>query len=360
MWSTLVLIGVGAILAAIVGGGVKLASVEIGQVASLRRQIALAVFGLALIGFGLVGGGMSENTPSDKVERDDLSSGGQKAGEARRLANQSGDRSGARSVPSRGEFDDCGGEAWCPKMVPLPGNMFLIGTSASEPGRENDEGPQRKVNLRPFAVSKFEITFSEWDACVADRGCDNYRPSDSGFGRGDRPVINVSWHRSIDYVNWLSNRTGRNYRLLSEAEWEYAARAGTASAWPWGDDPNGGCDDANIADLSLIRADPSYSGSRCDDGVGSQTAIVGSYASNRFGLYDMIGNVWEWTQDCYRNNYDELPADGSPATTGDCNNRVHRGGSWDAAPLKSRAGYRNWWDPASRNNNLGIRVARTL
>lgn len=351
MWSTIVLIGIGSILAAIVGGGVKLAVVEVGKVPSLRRQMILAAFGLVLIIGGLTAGG--------ELSVDFFAGDRPSAPTAEREALKRPGTSDPRPA-SPNQFDDCGGAAWCPRMIRLPAGSFPMGSPDSEGDREGDEGPQRQVQLRTFAAGKYEITFDQWDACVADGGCEGRRPGDGGFGRGLRPLINVSWHGAVAYVNWLSHRTGRNYRLLTEAEWEYAARAGSTSPWPWGQDPNGGCRFANMADLSLVRDDRSYSASSCNDGIGAKTAIVGTRAANAFGLYDLIGNVWEWTQDCYVNTYEGAPADGSAVSTGDCNNRVHRGGAWDTTPIKLRSAYRNWWDPSSRNHNLGFRVARSL
>ena len=162
-------------------------------------------------------------------------------------------------------------------------------------------------------MSKFEVTFDEWDACVAYGDCDP-RVSDSGWGRGRQPVINVTWDDAKRYVAWLSRMTGKPYRLLTEAEWEYAARAGTQTAYSWGDEigkGNANCDGC---------------GSQWDN---KQTAPVGSFAANAFGLYDMHGNVWEWVEDCFHDNYEGAPDDGSAWTAdGDCNSRVLRGGSW--------------------------------
>ena len=238
-------------------------------------------------------------------------------------------------------FRDCD---QCPEMVVVPAGSFMMGSPETE--LYADEGPQHRVTFaRPFAVGKYELTFDEWDACVADRGCNKYKPGDEGWRRGRQPVINVSWDDAQAYVAWLAKKTGKPYRLLSEAEWEYAARAGSPTAYPWG--PNPGKDRANF----------DGSGSRWS---GQQTAPVGSFAPNAFGLYDLIGNVWEWTQDCWNDSYAGAPKDGRPWLDGDCGRRVVRGGSWYGKPEVARAAYRNGYVPDYRLNHLGFRLARTL
>jgi formylglycine-generating enzyme required for sulfatase activity len=239
-------------------------------------------------------------------------------------------------------FRDCD---QCPEMVVIPGGNFMMGSPESEEGRSGDEGPQHPVTFaRPFAVGKYEVTFDEWDACVAAGGCKE-RPADQAWGRGKRPVINVSWDGAQQYVAWLAKKTGRGYRLLSEAEWEYAARAGFATRYPWGDEPG------------INRANFNGSGSQWS---GKQTAPVGSFQPNPFGLHDMIGNVWEWTQDCWNDSYKGAPEDGRAWETGDCGRRVVRGGSWDYGPQGCRCAIRNWFEPGVRDSNLGFRLARTL
>ena len=197
---------------------------------------------------------------------------------------------------------------------------------------------------KPFAVSKFELTFAEWDACVAHGDCVPH-VSDSGWGRGRQPVINVSWDDAQSYVAWLSRITGKEYRLLSEAEYEYAARAGTQTAYPWGDDigkNNANCDGC---------------GSQWDN---KQTAPVGSFAANGFGLYDTVGNVWEWTEDCHHNNYNGAPVDGTAWTGDDCSSRVVRGGSWLYGPPDLRAAFRGKYSTVRKSfgderNNSGTK-----
>jgi formylglycine-generating enzyme required for sulfatase activity len=157
-------------------------------------------------------------------------------------------------------------------------------------------------------------------------------------------VINVSWRDAKQYVAWLSRRTGKTYRLLSEAEWEYAARAGSDKAYAWGDDIGKG--NANCLDCG-------------SDWDGRQTAPVGSFPANAFGLHDMHGNVWEWVEDCFRNDYDNVPSDGTALSSEGCR-RLQRGGSWNSIPLSLRSAARSWYLPGDRNDYFGFRVARTL
>jgi formylglycine-generating enzyme required for sulfatase activity len=230
-------------------------------------------------------------------------------------------------------------------MVVGPAGSFDMGSPENESERNRDEGPRHKVGIaHPFAVGKFEVTFDEWDACVAAGGCD-HKPADEGWGRGMRPVIDVSWEDAQAYADWLSKKTGKDYRLLSEAEWEYAARAGTTTRYPWGDEPG------------TNRANLGASGRQWN---GKQTAPVGSFEPNAFGLHDMIGNVWEWTEDCTRGNYEGAPADGRPWDNAVCGLRVVRGGSRGIDPEDARSASRNWVEPGLRSNLLGFRLARTL
>jgi formylglycine-generating enzyme required for sulfatase activity len=221
-----------------------------------------------------------------------------------------------RALKPKDVFKEC---EQCPEMVVVPVGTFTMGAPPNAPGRFAHEGPQHRVTFgRPFAVGQFALTFEEWDACVTDGGCNGYKPSDAGWGRGRRPVTNVSWNDAKGYVAWLSNKTGKTYRLLTEAEYEYATRAGTQTVYPWG--YNIGKGNANCHDC----------GSQWD---GKQTAPVGSFPANAFGLSDMVGNAMEWTEDCYHDSYNGAPADGSAWTTGgDCSRRVVRGGSWNDFP----------------------------
>ena len=192
----------------------------------------------------------------------------------------------------------------------------------------------------------YEVTFAEWDVCVGAGGCEGYRPEDEGLGRGRRPVINVSWEDAQTYVAWLSEETGSDYRLLSEAEWEYVARAGTETPWYWGEDLSGQCRYANGFDRELtrklraedvrIRVQPAF----CSDGY-SGAAPVGSFEPNGFGLHDVSGNVWEWTDDCWNESHAGAPGDGSARKGGYCIPRVLRGGSWSNAPGLLRSPFRD-------------------
>jgi formylglycine-generating enzyme required for sulfatase activity len=249
-----------------------------------------------------------------------------------------------KALKPKDTFKEC---ANCPEMTVVPAGSFTMGSPTSEPGHSIDENPQHTVTIaRPFAIGRFEVTFDEWDACAADGGCNGYKPSDEGWGRGRRPVINVSWDDADAYVAWLSKKTGKSYRLPTGAEYEYATRAGTQTAYPWGDA------------IGTNNANCHACGSQWD---ARQTAPVGSFAANGFGLYDMVGNVREWTEDCYHARYIGAPADGSAWIQGaDCSRRVVKGGSWLLAPLFLRSANRYWFTTDYRLNYLGFRVARTL
>ncbi len=244
------------------------------------------------------------------------------------------------------EFSDCD---VCPRMVVVPAGTFTMGSPASEEGFD-DEGPRHSVTISaPFAVGVYEVTFAEWDACVSAGSCGGYAPADEGWGRGSRPVMNVSWDDAQAYVSWLSQQTGARYRLLSEAEWEYVARAGSVTARYWGESRSGQCRYANGGDDYVS----------CTDGH-EYTAPVGSFAPNVFGLYDVLGNVYEWTQDCWNGSYAGAPTDGSAWQSGNCGRRVLRGGSWLGNPWFLRSASRSRNPTGGRSNRFGFRVARTL
>lgn len=246
-------------------------------------------------------------------------------------------------------FRDCDA---CPEMVVVPAGSFRMGSPSSEAGRADDEGPVHRVNIaQPFAVGVYEVTFAEWDACVADGGCGGHRPGDEGWGRGTRPVINVDWEEAQAYVEWLSGKTGKRYRLLSESEWEYAARAGTTTPFHTG--------------RSISTGQANYSGNYTygPGGTGvyrKKTVAVGSFSPNAFGLHDVHGNVWEWVQDCWNANYQGAPNDGSAWQSGDCGRRMLRGGSWFDDPRGLRSASRGRSTPGGHNYVVGFRVARTL
>jgi formylglycine-generating enzyme required for sulfatase activity len=252
----------------------------------------------------------------------------------------------AQEGPGAGtEFRDCDG---CPKMVVIPAGEFTMGSPPSEQGAE----AQHRVTIATaFAVGKFEITFDEWDACVADGGCGGYRPDDAGFGRGMRPAINVRWGDVKAYVTWLSRKTGKPYRLLSESEWEYAARAGTTTMFSFGASLSPG--DANF--------DGSTDGSGPSDVNRQQTTPVGTFPANRFGLHDMHGNVAEWVEDCWHDDYTaKAPADGSAWLEGNCDGRVVRGGSWGDSAEELRSAARTGGFKDDQFDSTGFRVAKSF
>ena len=240
--------------------------------------------------------------------------------------------------PPGSVFRDCNR---CPEMVVVPAGRFRMG---------NDDGsrleqPAHDVTIDYlFAGGKFEVTFAEWDACVTDGGC-THQPDDEGWGRVTRPVINVSWNDTQEYVRWLSRETGKPYRLLSEAEWEYVARAGSTTKYPWGND------------VGTSKANCDGCGSRWD---AKSTAPVGSFEPNAFGLFDTAGNVLEWVEDCAFFYYEGAPADGSARTNRNCMGHIWRSGSWDLGPGAVRSTYRDGQRTGYRYYHLGFRVARTL
>ena len=240
----------------------------------------------------------------------------------------------------------------CPELAVVPAGSFMMGSPASEWGRFNNEGPQRRVTIaEPFAVGVYEVTFREWDACVSEGGCNGYRPDGWGWGRGGRPVINVSWDDVRAYAKWLSQRTGKHYRLLSESEWEYVARAGTTGPFHTGSTISS--DQANY--------DSSYTyGSGQKGRYRGQTVQVGTFAPNAFGLHEVHGNVWEWTQDCWNDRYTGAPTDSRAWETGECERRVLRGGSWGDVPWLLRSADRDKNDSSIRDLKIGFRIARTL
>lgn len=227
-------------------------------------------------------------------------------------------------------FRDC---ADCPEMVVIPPGNYMMGGS-------------RAISIpRAYAVGKFEVTFAQWDACVAAGGC-THKPDDKGWGRGSRPVMNVSWDDAKQYTAWLTQKSRKSYRLLTDAEWEYAARAGTTTAYYWGDSDTDICQYASVA--------------KGGNGCGAdKTSPVGERRANAFGLHDMLGNVWEWTEDCWNTGIDGVPADSSARITGECGLRVVRGGSWDDNPGFARAAIRDGGSVGDRDVISGFRVART-
>lgn len=308
------------------------------------------------------------------------------------------------------EFDECGGAHWCPRMVIIPAGTFVMGSPNAEAGRGDDEGPQRRVTIRAFAVSKFEITrgqyaqFAEATNRSNDVDCRTFRTregysydgeatwNDPRFRQSENhPVVCVDWFDASAYVEWLNTRVeGASYRLLTEAEWEYVARAGSTTPYPWGAEPQGGCGYENAHDETSLVQYPDWPSLNCRDGF-VHTAPVGLFHPNAFGLYDVMGNVSEWVQDCYtrvaygdvRNSENEVidaiegglgarvagrgggsyvgyPVDGSPYEFPDCDEGVFRGGGWDAEPTMLRSALRRSYLRGVAYSNVGFRVAKTL
>ncbi len=293
--------------------------------------------------------------------------------EAERKAKEEAERKAkeaAEAFAPGKAFRDCveknaGGTFVCPAMVVVPAGAFTMG---SNEGESNEKPPHKVTIAKPFAVGKYEVTFAEWAACVSGGGCSsNKAPGDEGWGRDTRPVIEVSWNDAKEYAAWLTKKTGATYRLLTEAEWEYAARGGPAAKeggrlryW-WGDTAS--------HDYANYGKDECCGGLKQGKDQWEHTAPVGQFPANPFGLHDLHGNVWEWVEDCYHASYaGNPPSDDSAWTTGACEktsdgkdvSRVLRGGSWDDYPWVLRSAYRYWIRPDLRDIYLGVRLARTL
>jgi formylglycine-generating enzyme required for sulfatase activity len=229
----------------------------------------------------------------------------------------------------------------CPVMIVIPGGSFIMGASAAEQGSTPDERPQHQVTLRGFAIGRFPVSRDEWDGCVAAKGCSS-RTAGAADGRGSEPVAGIQWDEARDYVAWLARVTGRPYRLLSEAEREYAARAGTTTAFWWGDPPG---DDAVKLDgpdvvpatFDVIPSDP-----------------------NPWGIYQVHGAVYDWVEDCWHDSYAGAPADGSAWTEDGCDRHVLRGGSFNRTAQTRRAAARMWFGSQNRMPYMSVRVARSL
>jgi len=260
----------------------------------------------------------------------------------------------------------------CPDMVVIPAGKFVMGTPEDQEMHEKDEYQHEVTIAKPFALSKTEVTWDQWEACVRDNACDGAAvdvalrldrdgkpdPNYKDWGRGNRPVVGVSWYDAQHYVGWLNRKTGNDdaYRLASEAEWEYAARAGTTTIYGWGDKldhnyGNFGQDGHELGPMAQGR-----------DVWENETAPVGSFPPNAFGLYDMFGNAFEWIEDCYLEDLRKGPSDGSANKNGSCNSREFRSGSFISNPHMHRAGNRvPGYVPTTRGRNyLSIRVAKTL
>jgi formylglycine-generating enzyme required for sulfatase activity len=264
----------------------------------------------------------------------------------------------------------------CPAVTIVPAGRFKQGSNRTDGTSAAFERPPHWVLLgRPFAISTNDVTVDEFRPFIAAtgrdmRGCDTYedrwriRPDASwenpGFVQtGSHPVTCVSWEDAKAYAAWLSKATGHRYRLPSAAEWEYAARAGAEAVRPWNPDGSGACASANVADQHAARRYPGWAVFPCDDGY-VYTAPVGSFKANAFGLNDMLGNVFQWTDDCWHADYTGVPTDGSSRTYGDCSERELRGGSWFTTPEFVRASYRNHFGLNYRASSVGIRLVRDI
>jgi formylglycine-generating enzyme required for sulfatase activity len=266
-------------------------------------------------------------------------------------------------------FQDC---ADCPSMVVLPAGEFLMGSPPDEALRRDNELQHKVTFARPFALAATPITWDQWQQCIADNWCvsgpieaalrlninGTPNPNYRDHGRGTRPVVGMSWHDAQDYVGWLNWKTNANgaYHLPSEAEWEYAARAGTTTAFPWGAEL-----DYNYGNFGQ-REEGLAGWAEGRDTWLNETSPVASFPPNAWGIYDMHGNIFEWVQDCYEADYNNAPTDGSAATTGNCNNRVFRSGTYTSNPYMQRSARRGAPYPSiTRGRNyLGFRVAKTL
>ncbi len=243
-------------------------------------------------------------------------------------------------------FRDC---IDCPDMAALSVGAFAMGATPGEGGRPS-ELPQTAVTIStPFAIATKEVTFDQWQACVADGGCAAYAPPDFGWGRGEQPVVAVSFNDAQTYVAWLSAKTGRPYRLPSEAEWEFAARAGSTTAFSFGDGLS--------ADQANYDGRYAYRGAKARR-IGRPT-VASTYAPNPFGLFDMHGNVWEWTADCWNDTHAGAPTNGS-ARGGACVRRVLKGGAFNTGGWRLRSAHRIGKDAGAREQEIGFRVVRDL
>ncbi|WBQ13106.1 formylglycine-generating enzyme family protein [Hyphomonadaceae bacterium BL14] len=228
-----------------------------------------------------------------------------------------------------------------PRMVRIRPGRFVMGSPENEPGHRESESPQHEVRIDyAFEVGKYPVTFREWDSAARLGACDGYFPPDEGWGRGWKPVIHVSWEDAQAYIRFLNERTGRRYRLLTEAEWEYCCRAGTTTAYAFGDTLRSRKQGVVFSYIRMVE--------------------VNRLWANKWGLVSMHGNVLEWVEDCWNDSHAGAPTDGSARTTGNCSNRVLRGGSWYNNPLSLRSANRSRGASGFRDLNIGFRLARTL
>jgi formylglycine-generating enzyme required for sulfatase activity len=262
-----------------------------------------------------------------------------------------------RALSQGAILSDCPG---CPEVVVLPSGHFVMGSPETEPGHQKSEEPEHMVMIgRPFAMGKSEITNREWNVCVKSGGCpeNDYRGLSSARSRDLEPVTDVSWKDASAYAQWLSRVSSQRYRLPSEAEFEYAARATTRTRYSFGDDEKDLCNYANGADQSLKAF--FYTNAKCSDGYARSIAPRERFKPNPWGLHDVHGNVWEWVEDCWFADYRDAPADGSARDGKQCD-RVVRGGSWRSAPERLRSAARHTFAEDHRRMTLGFRVVREL
>ncbi len=302
-----------------------------------------------------------------------------------------------QDVSGANEFQDC---SVCPVMIEISPGQFDMGSKLTDPESQGDEGPKHTVKINySFAVGKYEVSVKEYQSFISetgtkekgcyirktvpsmnypDEGLKEKTPAkdgsaglidwiedankdweNPGYPQGeDHPVVCVNWSEAVEYTSWLSQKTGQSYRLLTEAEWEYSARAGTNTTRYW-DEAENFCQYANVADITLRKIFPDWKGANCRDGS-AYTAMKGSFKPNDFGLYDMLGNVLEMVNDCWVDNYSQTPIDGSSWLKGECSRKTVRSGSWFDGPRILRSANRFGYYKGGRNYTLGFRVARTM
>ena len=241
-----------------------------------------------------------------------------------------------RAAQLRAQLQKQQQQKWLPELVAIKSGAFTMGCSTKK-NCQSDEQPAHQVRLRAFSMTRTEITCDQYDACVAAGGC-THKPMDQGWGRGNRPVINISWFDAVTYARWLSRKTGKTWRLPSEAEWEYAARAGTTTPYSFG------------KSITTRQANFDYQIKK--------TTPVGHYRANPFGLYDMHGNVWEWVSDRYSKSWYKISPTDNPQGPAKGSARVFRGGSWLYMAKQLRASERNSYSPDFRSKNIGFRLVR--